>query len=114
MTYFCVLGFLCTKKKKKKTEEFQEWRYTHGGQYENTATVITLTGDRCPSKKQPRGDPHRHSLPPYVCEAIGPLSESLTTETLLSKCAHGRTQNNNARERCSGERGWEGQREPVI
>ena len=38
---FC---FLCTKKKKKKmTEEFQEWRYTHGGQYGNTATVITLT-----------------------------------------------------------------------
>ena len=63
----------------------------------------TDCGDRCPSKKQPRGDPHRHSLPPYVCEATGPVSEILTTETLQSKCAHGGTQNNNARERCSGE-----------
>ncbi|CAG5121444.1 unnamed protein product [Candidula unifasciata] len=52
-------------------------------------------GDWCPSKNQPAADPDRNAFPPYVCEAIRPVFETLTSETLLSKCAHGGTQNTN-------------------
>ena len=72
-------------------EEFHSWWAI----WKHRNCDHTDCGDRCPSKKQPRGDLHRSSLPPYVCEAIRPVSETLTTETLLSKCAHGGTQNDN-------------------
>lgn len=49
----------------------------------------------CPSKKNPPGDPNINALPPYVCEAITPVFETLSSDTLLSKCAHGGTQNTN-------------------
>jgi hypothetical protein len=55
----------------------------------------TDCGDWCPSKKQPTGDPDKNAFPPYVCKAIRPVFETLTSETLLSKCAHGGTQNTN-------------------
>ncbi|CAH8615686.1 unnamed protein product [Dicrocoelium dendriticum] len=55
----------------------------------------TNCGDWCPSKKQPAGDSDRNALPPYVCKAIRPVFETLASETLLSKCAHGGTQNTN-------------------
>ena len=51
-------------------------------------------GDWCPSKSG-RGDPNKNALPPYVCAAIRPVFETLTSDALLSKCAHGGTQNTN-------------------
>ena len=52
-------------------------------------------GGWCPSKKNPPQDPNRNKLPDYVTEAIKPVFEILTDQTLLDKCAHGGTQNTN-------------------
>ena len=52
-------------------------------------------GQWCPSKKVNGGDPNKNSLPPYVMEAIRPVFETLTDDSLLQKCLHGGTQNSN-------------------
>ena len=49
----------------------------------------------CPSKQNPPGDPNKNALHPHVSEAIKPVFETLTNDTLLNKCAHGGTQNTN-------------------
>jgi len=41
------------------------------------------------------GDGNSNSLPPFVLEEIKPVFETLTADSLLSKCLHGGTQNNN-------------------
>ena len=52
-------------------------------------------GQRCPSKMVNGGDPNKNSLPPYVMEAIRPVFETQTDNSLLQKCLHGGTQNSN-------------------
>ena len=52
-------------------------------------------GKWCPAKKNPPGDPDRNALHCHVTEVIKPVFETLTSETLLQKCAHGETQNTN-------------------
>ena len=48
----------------------------------------------CPSKSGKR-DPNQYSLPDYVCKIIKPVFEFLSSDELLTKCAHGGTQNTN-------------------
>ena len=52
-------------------------------------------GTWCPSKKTPPGDPDVNALKPHVTEAIKPVFETLSNQTLLAKCEHGGTQNTN-------------------
>lgn len=52
-------------------------------------------GNWCPSKKPNGGDPNRNALPDYIMEAIRPVFETLSSDDLLEKCAHGGTQNTN-------------------
>lgn len=51
-------------------------------------------GDWCPSKTG-RGDPNKNAFPDYVCEAIRPVFETLTLDSLLERCLHGGSQNTN-------------------
>ena len=51
-------------------------------------------GDWCPTKSG-EGDPNKNRLPDFVCDAIKPVFESLSSPELLEKCAHGGTQNTN-------------------
>ena len=51
-------------------------------------------GKWCPSKSG-KGDPDRNAFPDFVCEAIKPVFETLTQDSLLEKCLHGGTQNTN-------------------
>ena len=50
--------------------------------------------DWCPSKSG-TGDPDKNALPGFVCQAIKPVFETLSSDELLSKCVHGGTQNTN-------------------
>ena len=52
-------------------------------------------GSWCPSKKNPPCNPNQNALPPYITDAIKPVFQTLTDDTLLEKCAHGGTQNTN-------------------
>lgn len=54
----------------------------------------TDCGDWCPSKTG-NGDPDANAFPPFVCEAIRPVFEALSSDSLLQKCAHGGSQNTN-------------------
>ena len=54
----------------------------------------TNCGNWCPSKTG-RGDPDRNALPDFVCEAIYPVFETLTQDSLLERCLHGGSQNTN-------------------
>ena len=53
-----------------------------------------LCGEWCPSKSGD-GDPDKNALHDYVCQAIKPVFETLTQDSLLQKCDHGGTQNTN-------------------
>ena len=50
--------------------------------------------DWCPSVTGV-GNADRNRLPDFVCEAIKPIFTDLASDSLLSKCAHGGTQNTN-------------------
>lgn len=51
-------------------------------------------GNWCPSKSG-RGDPDKNALPDYVTDAILPVFQTLSQDSLLNTCLHGGTQNTN-------------------
>lgn len=62
------------------------WEHRHG-EHRNC-------GNWCPSKKG-AGDPDKNRLPDFVCDAIRPVFQTLTQDSLLQRCLHGGTQNTN-------------------
>ncbi|KAK7089330.1 uncharacterized protein [Littorina saxatilis] len=54
----------------------------------------TNCGNWCPSKTG-RGEPDRNAFPDFVCDAIRPVFETLTQDSLLERCLHGGSQNTN-------------------
>lgn len=49
----------------------------------------------CKFKSDPENYKHKHGLPECVLKFILPIFNDLADETLLRKCLHGKTQNNN-------------------
>ena len=54
----------------------------------------SFCGDWCPSKSGD-GDPDKNALPDYITDAIRPVFETLSQDSLLQKCLHGGSQNTN-------------------
>jgi hypothetical protein len=52
-------------------------------------------GDWCPSKSGDLEKANRSQLPKYVCDAIQPVFDRLSSDELLKKCLHGGDQNSN-------------------
>lgn len=77
---------------------WSKWKKTFG-QYGNIAKRSTTTVvpgappnlTEMPSQR----DPDRNAFPKFISDAINPVSETLTDNTLLEKCAHRGTQNTN-------------------
>ena len=49
----------------------------------------------CKYSLDPDNFKHKHGLPEAIVQLIEPIYDDLSDATLLSKCLHGRTQNNN-------------------